>query len=70
MTAGDIDTWVSMTVNALLVTIYAFTFFKAWQGTRYKMVIGQIVMLLVASICYIIYNFFNDFVNPWCLKNE
>ena len=70
MTAGYVDTWVSMTVNALLVVIYAFTLFKAWKGTRYKLVIGQIVMLLIASFCYIIYNFFDDFVNPWCIYNQ
>ena len=69
MTAGVVDTWVSMTVNGLLVVIYAFTLYKACKGTRYKMVMGQIVMLLVASFCYIIYNFFDDFVNPWCIEN-
>lgn len=38
-----------------MVLIYAYTFYKAWTGTRYKVVLGLVVMLILSNVGWLLW---------------
>jgi hypothetical protein len=65
-----IDTCVGAAACGTLVVIYPIILYKACKGTRFKLIIGQIVMLFFANLSYLVFIYLADFVNPRCAKKK
>ena len=46
--------WSLMVPSAVLLPVYAVTFYKVWVGTRYKLVLVLNTLLFVANVGYLI----------------
>ena len=67
--AIKMDMWTIVTASALLILVFEVVFVKVWYGSRYKLIVGMILMLGTASICYIVYGFEIAKFNMSCVDN-
>ena len=47
--------WSLLVPSALLLPVYAVTFHRVWNGTRYKLVLMLITLLTLASCFFFIF---------------
>lgn len=52
MIAIEVLSWTTYVTCGLLLLILAGVCFIAWTGTRYKVIVWQIILLFVANVCY------------------
>lgn len=50
--------WTILITNTLLLGIYAYSFIKAWTGTKYKLFLLLIAMLFSSTLLTVICSFF------------